>query len=108
MSCCTAGRIGLLLAGSSAFAGPPFRADDPEPVDYQQFELNLFSQGTRTTDGWSGFLPAFEANYGALPNLQLHAIIPQGYTAPDGGRTGFPNRHGITRTVSIFIRSSTT
>jgi hypothetical protein len=28
-------------------------------------------------------------NYGALPNLQLHAIVPQGYTAPSGGRTGF-------------------
>jgi hypothetical protein len=80
--------IAALTAGT-ALAGPPFRTDDPEPVDYQHFEFNLFSQGTRTTDGWSGLLPAFEANYGALPNLQLHAIIPQGFTAPDGGRTGF-------------------
>jgi len=77
------------LLASPAFAGPPFRTDDPEPVDYQHFEINLFSQGTQTKSGTSGILPAFEVNYGALPNLQLHAIIPQGFTAPSGGRTGF-------------------
>jgi hypothetical protein len=75
------------LLNCPAFAGPPFRTDDPEPVDYQHFELYMFSQGSKTANGWSGFLPAFEGNYGALPNLQLHVIIPQGYTAPDGGRT---------------------
>jgi hypothetical protein len=34
--------IAALLA-CPAFAGPPFRTDDPEPADYQHFELNLFS-----------------------------------------------------------------
>jgi hypothetical protein len=85
----------LLLVGAAgllaepAFAGPPFRTDDPEPVEYQHFELDLFSQGTKTEGGWSGVLPGFEVNYGALPNLQLHAVLPQGFNAPDGGRTGF-------------------
>ena len=79
----------LLLLSSQAFAGPPFRTDDPEPVDFQHFEINMISFGTKTSGGWSGVLPELEVNYGALPNLQLHAIVPQGYAAPAGGRTGF-------------------
>jgi hypothetical protein len=79
----------LLLVSSRAFAGPPFRTDDPEPVDFQHFEINLISFGTQTSSGWSGALPELEVNYGALPNLQLHAIVPQDYAAPAGGRTSF-------------------
>jgi hypothetical protein len=79
----------VLLLTSPAFAGPPFRTDDPEPVDFQHFEINMLSLGTRTAGGWSGTLPGLEVNYGALPNLQLHAIIPRDYTAPTGGRIGF-------------------
>jgi hypothetical protein len=87
---CLAGAVTvLLLLPSPTFAGPPFRTDDPEPVDFQHFEINLISFGTETSGGWSGTLPELEVNYGALPNLQLHAIVPQDYTAPIGGRTGF-------------------
>ena len=53
------GAIGLLAA--PAFAGPPFRTDDPEPVDFQHFEIDLFSQGTQTNGGWSGFLPGLRS-----------------------------------------------
>lgn len=77
------------LTAGQAVAGPPFRTDDPEPVEYGHFEFDAFSTATKTTGGWSGFLPALEANYGALPNLQLHAILPLGFTAPTDGRTGF-------------------
>lgn len=83
------GGIGAALAISPASAGPPFRTDDPEPVEFQHFEFNMLSLGTKTSGGWSGILPGAEVNYGALPNLQLHAVIPQGFTAPTGGRTGF-------------------
>jgi hypothetical protein len=78
-----------LLLATPAVAGPPFRTDDPETVDFQHFEMTAFSIGTKTAGGWSGSLPAYEVNYGALPNLQLHAIIQQGYSAPAGGRIGF-------------------
>src|SRR4051794_14717046 len=83
---------GLLSAGiltAPAFAGPPFRTDDPETVDFQHFEINLFSVGTKTADGWTGILPGLEVNYGALPNLQLSVVVGQGYAAPVGGRTSF-------------------
>jgi hypothetical protein len=78
----------MLLLSSPVVAGPPFRTDDPEPVDFQHFEMMALSMGTKTAGGWSGALPAYEINYGALPDLQLHAIIPQDYTAPVGGRIG--------------------
>lgn len=85
------GQLALLLAGLSgaAFGGPPFRTDDPEPVDAGHWELNLFSQGTQTSGGMIAVLPAFEANYGAAPNLQLHAIVPVGYQHLSGMRAGF-------------------
>ncbi len=79
----------MLLRASPAFGGPPFRTDDPEPVDFQHSEINMLSLGTETAGGWSGTLPGLEVNYGALPNLQLHAIISLDYTAPTGGRSGF-------------------
>src|SRR4029077_2174250 len=69
--------------------GPPCRTDDPEPVEFRHFEIDLFSQGTRTVDGWNAVLPALEMNYGALPDLQLHAILPVGFTAPVDGSSGF-------------------
>jgi hypothetical protein len=81
--------LGAIPLVAPALAGPPFRTDDPEPVEFQHFEINLFSQGIQTNDGWRGFLPGFEVNYGTLPNLQVHAIFQQGFTAPSGGRTGF-------------------
>jgi hypothetical protein len=85
----TAAALVALLFAVPALAGPPFRTDDPEPVEFQHFEINVLSLGTKTTSGWTGVLPGLEVNYGALPNLQLHAIVPVGYTAPEGGRMGF-------------------
>jgi hypothetical protein len=78
----------LLLAGP-AHAGPPFRTDDPDPGEYQHFEFDGFSLGTKTNRGWNVSLPGLEANYTALPNMQLHVVIAQGYSAPPEGRSGF-------------------
>jgi hypothetical protein len=59
-----------------AWAGPPFLTDDPEPVDYKHFEFYIFqtlneSLGSVTIQG-----PAAEFNWGALPEVQLHVIVP--------------------------------
>jgi hypothetical protein len=40
-----AGLICSLFMSSEAMAGPPYRTDDPEPVDYQHWEFYTFSQG---------------------------------------------------------------
>jgi hypothetical protein len=74
----------LVLATSKlqAQAGPPFQTDDPTPVDLHHYEFYLFG----TVDGTPAELdstgPAFEFNWGAIPNIQLHAILPFGVVAP--------------------------
>jgi outer membrane putative beta-barrel porin/alpha-amylase len=68
----SAASIGLcLLTLSEARAGPPFRTDDPEPVDTGHFEFYTFSEGLRSRDHTSATLPGAELNYGLIPNGQL-------------------------------------
>ncbi len=62
----------FLLLSSSALAGPPFITDDPEPTDYQHYELYFFSLGTHATGELTGVAPSCDCNYGGLPNVQLH------------------------------------
>ncbi len=71
-----------LLASGPAFAGPPFRTDDPIPVDEGHWEIYLFSMATKTRGDMSGTLAGIDANYGAVPNLQLHTTIPLNFDAP--------------------------
>ena len=75
----------LLVGSLTAWAGPPFVTDDPEPVDYQHWEFYIASQHTRTSDGWTGTAPHLELNYGVVTNVQLHLIAPLAYNAPSGG-----------------------
>ena len=69
--------------------GPPFVTDDPEPVDYQHWEVYLASQYQHGSDGASGTSPHVEVNYGVLPNLQLHLIVPEAFDARSGGPRHF-------------------
>jgi hypothetical protein len=82
----------VLFASASAHAGPPFQTDDPEPVDYRHFEMYAFELSDGTTQGGTTLAtPAYEVNYGVVPNVQLHLVLP--FTtvfAPDG-----PNQHGF-------------
>ena len=66
-------------------AGPPFVTDDPIPVDYRHWEVYLASQLDQNANGWSGTAPHIEVNYGAVPDLQLHLIMPDAFTAPTMG-----------------------
>jgi hypothetical protein len=85
---------GLILACSVlvpglVHAGPPFLTDDPEPVELGHYEFYTFSMGTRMNGGTSGFLPAFELNYGAIPSGQFHIIAPVAFDSPTGGPARF-------------------
>jgi len=79
----------LVFTSLPALGGPPFLTDDPEPVDYQQWEFYVGSQQTETSDGWSGTAPHFELNYGVVSNVQLHLIAPLAYNAPNNGRSHY-------------------
>jgi hypothetical protein len=79
----------VLLYTATAFAGPPFQTDDPDPVPYRHYEAYAFElSDTTSTTGTSLSIPAVEFNWGAAPNLQLHIIAPlvTSFT-PDGGPT---------------------
>ena len=74
----------FLLLSSSALAGPPYFTDDPEPVDYQHFELYEFSQGTHVKGETNGVAPSCDCNYGILPNVQLHIQTGMALHRADG------------------------
>ena len=75
----------VTLGMSSAWAGPPFVTDDPEPVEYRHGEFYLASQYAHHRDGLSMTAPHFECNLGLLPETQLHAIVPFAYEDPTAG-----------------------
>ncbi len=74
----------IVLASTrlGAQAGPPFQTDDPTPVDLGHYEFYVFASVDGTPVEVDPTGPAFEFNWGALPNLQLHAILPFGASIP--------------------------
>jgi hypothetical protein len=73
--------------------GPPFQVDDPVPVDLHHYEFYIFGgvNGTPGEIDWTG--PAFEFNWGALPRVQVHAVLPWGGVTPSDSS---PNAFGLT------------
>lgn len=73
-----------------AWAGPPFQTDDPEIVALGHYEFYVFSgvDGTPIETDPTG--PAVEFNWGALPNMQLHAILALGAVLPSNNSTYAP------------------
>jgi hypothetical protein len=75
--------IAFVFSGTRLCAqGPPFQVDDPVPVDFKHYEFYIFGgvDGTPAEVDYSG--PAFEFNWGAVPRVQLHAILPFGGIHP--------------------------
>lgn len=93
----------ILLTGKQLRAGPPFQTDDPAPVDFRHFEFYQFSTVSSTPVETDPTGPAFEFNWGAVPNLQLHIILPFGAALPSNnpiyrpGGVG-PSAYGLTDT----------
>ncbi len=79
----------LFSLAMAAQAGPPFQTDDPEPIEYRHYEFYTFasSDGTRAETDTAG--PAVEFNWGALPNVHLHVIIPVAAILPSAGPRAF-------------------
>jgi len=75
----------LVLLAGTVVAGPPFVTDDPEPVEYHNWEFYIASIQSKYNGDWSGTAPHLELNYGVVSNVQLHLITPMAYDAPPEG-----------------------
>lgn len=79
-----------------AQAGPPFQTDDPTPVDYGHYEFYIFGMVDGTPAELDPTGPAYEFNWGAVPGVQLHAILPFGAVVPSNNPTYAPGGSGPT------------
>jgi hypothetical protein len=73
------------LMSASALAGPPFKTDDPQPVDYLHWEFYIASEQQFTKQETDATYPHIEINYGAISNVQLHIVAPLGYVHTSEG-----------------------
>jgi hypothetical protein len=80
----------FLLVSVNLWAGPPFQTDDPEPVDFRHYEFYQFGTVSSTPVETDPTGPAFEFNWGAVPNVQLHVILPWGAVRPSNNPVYFP------------------
>jgi len=74
----------LFLTGTAPLLaqGPPYQTDDPVPVDLHHYEFYIFGAADGTPVEMDSVGPAFEFNWGAIPRVQIHAILPWGVVAP--------------------------
>ena len=79
----------FLLSTQIVYAGPPFNTDDPEPVDFKHWEYYISSINNRQSGVWSGTAPHFEINYGIIPNVQVHLLMPLNYNYSRGHGSGY-------------------
>ena len=74
--------------------GPPYQTDDPVPVDLHHYEFYIFGSMDGTPAEIDSTGPAFEFNWGAIPRVQLHAILPWGVVAPSNNPVYLPGGTG--------------
>jgi hypothetical protein len=86
----------LILAAAPKLRaqGPPYQTDDPVPVDLHHYEFYIFGGMDGTTAEIDSTGPAFEFNWGAIPRVQLHAILPWGVVAPSNNPVYLPGGSG--------------
>src|SRR5579864_8939705 len=76
--------------------GPPYQTDDPVPVELHHYEFYIFGAADGTPVEMDSSGPAFEFNWGALPRLQLLAVLPFGVAAPLNNPVYLPSGTGPT------------
>ena len=74
----------LVICIGESWAGPPFRTDDPEPVDQNHGEFYLATQYEKDKEVTFGTAPHIELNYGVIPNVMFHLIAPYAFDKPEG------------------------
>ena len=84
----------ILTASRMCAQGPPFQTDDPVPVDLHHYEFYIFGTVAGTPVELDSSGPAFEFNWGAIPRVQLHAVLPFGSIHPLNHPVYFPGGTG--------------
>lgn len=88
----------LILAAMAApqlwAQGPPYQTDDPVPVDLHHYEFYIFGAADGTPIEMDSVGPAFEFNWGAIPRVQLHAVLPWGSIHPSNNPIYLPSGTG--------------
>lgn len=69
----------IFLNVQLSYAGPPFNTDDPETLKFRHWEYYISSINTSQFGAWSGTAPHVELNYGLVPNVQVHLLLPVNY-----------------------------
>ncbi len=70
----------IVLNSLQVFAGPPYNTDDPEPTPYKHWEYYISTINNAQGGVYSGTLPHLEFNYGVIPNMQIHLLLPLNYS----------------------------
>lgn len=79
----------IILNRYLLFAGPPFNTDDPETVKFRHWEYYISSINNFQASVWSGTAPHFEMNYGLVPNVQVHLLLPLNYSSSHSEGTAY-------------------
>jgi hypothetical protein len=74
--------------------GPPYQTGDPVPVDYGHYEFYIFGSADGTPVEMDTTGPAVEFNWGAVPRIQLHLILPLGAIVPSNNPIYLPGGTG--------------
>jgi hypothetical protein len=89
--------LAILFGSVGAWAGPPFQTDDPEPIDFRNYEFYTFANADGTPIEMDTAGPALEFNWGALPNTHLHIILPLATIFPTNNAKYAPDSLGPAR-----------
>ena len=81
--------LAAMALPTTTLAGPPFQTDDPEPVDYKHYEFYTFSSADSTQLETDTSGPSVEFNWGAVPNVQLHFVVPAAAIFPSDAPAAF-------------------
>jgi len=83
----------LTICNLNMNAGPPFITDDPETVEFMHWEYYISTINTFGKNNINGIIPNLEVNYGLIPNVQMHLLIPfnYDYSSQSGFKSGYAN-----------------
>jgi hypothetical protein len=91
---------------SVAWAGPPFETDDPEPVEYQHWEIYLGGTAVNFLNTSTGTFPFLELNYGPLPDIQLSLTEQAAFNFPEGGLSYYGYGDGLAGVKWRFLHET--